>query len=123
MNRELAEDLKAAGFPAAPYRPGRRYFPPEDDGSWRPEARKHGIVLHILDLHGRESELERGCFCPDVAELIDACGSDFGRLYAIASNWIAESADERTSCLGKSADEAVGRLWLALNKRKLDSSG
>jgi hypothetical protein len=123
VNRELVEELKAAGFPMGPYRSGRRYFPPNDDNSWRPGAHRHGVVLHTLDLRDREREFERGCFCPNVAELIEACGRQFGRLYAIASDWIAESADERTSCLGKSPDEALGRLWLALNKRKQDSSG
>ena len=87
MNYELAKELDNAGFPI---RVGNRV----------------GYVQS-----------------PQLGELIEACGDRFGSLYRFNDDpeWYAYRAGTRTKehgeFDGKTPEEAVARLWLALNKK------
>jgi len=115
MNRELAKELKRAGFPVGAYHTGHKFYPHENDLGWTEAARKHGIILNTTDLESRLQELRNGYYCPDLSKLIGACGDHFGRLYVIKTVWTAESRDAGQIALGDSPEQAVGKLWLALN--------
>lgn len=99
MNYELAKELKDAGFP------------------------------HKCDKHGgndgydeycqyQDWDKEIGYICiPHLSELIEACGNDFANLKSFSHDWSAEAMrDEFTEGNGSTPEEAVARLWLALNK-------
>jgi hypothetical protein len=116
MTRELAKELKLAGFPTGPYRPGRRFYPNENDSGWPEAAHKEGVVLYAADLENRIVDIRNGYYCPDLPDLIDACGKNFARLYPIKAIWSAENFDASLVTMGNSPEEAVGKLWLALNK-------
>jgi hypothetical protein len=116
MDRELAKELKAAGFPIAAYRAGHEFYPPEQGGGWSEAARQHGVTVTHYDLEDRMQDLKDGYYCPDLSDLIEACGSSFSQLFVEADIWTAESKDPVHTILARSADEAVAKLWLALNK-------
>jgi len=116
MNCEFAKELKLAGFPVGSYRAGRRFYPNENDSGWAEAARKQGIVLNTTDLQNRIDDIRNGYYCPDLSDLIDACGKSFGRVYTIKAIWTAESCGPSLVTMGNSPEEAVGKLWLALRK-------
>ncbi len=118
MDRELAEELKAAGFPIAAYRAGHKFYPPDQGGGWSDTARQHGVTVTRYDLEGQMQALKDGYYCPDVSDLIEACGSSFSRLFVEADIWTAESKDPAYKILARSADEAVAKLWLTLKKAR-----
>ena len=89
MNYALAKELKDAGFPE----------PTHCDCSF--------------------SQLNGGYYAPSLSELIEACGLKFGSLNRYGDVWDAEPpADDIThgAWSGDTPEEAVARLWLALNK-------
>ena len=97
MNYELAKELKDAGFPQLL------------GGKWIHET-------------GRVSDEMRAAggyaYLPTLSELIEACGDQFKMLVAdphIKGRWIAFSFLSTNSGSCPSPDEAVARLWLALN--------
>jgi hypothetical protein len=118
MNRELAKELKAAGFPIGAFRAGHKFYPHESDAGWTEGAQRQGVVLHPYDLDGRSQDIRKGYYCPSLSDLIEACGGRFARLYVIKTIWTAESDDPREAVMGDSPEEAVGGLWLALHKPK-----
>jgi len=70
-------------------------------------------------------DLGQGCseecgkeHCPTLSELIEACGDGFGKLEKHRPNigWGAY-ADNGIDEFGLTPEEAVARLWLALNKK------
>jgi hypothetical protein len=79
MDRELAKELKAAVFPIAAYRAGHKLYPPEQGGGWSDAARQHGVTVTHYDLEDRIQDLKDGYYCPDLSDLIEACGSSFRR--------------------------------------------
>jgi hypothetical protein len=98
MNYELAKQLNDAGFPQGGN--GRSILPPDQI-----VARSHDRV-----------------YVPTLSELIEACvasrpGAPF-RLYHKNGKWRAQLSNDQTSpwYFGSSPEEAVARLWLALNK-------
>jgi len=119
MKRELARELKVAGFPMPPYRAGHYFYPHEDDTGWTDTARRHGVTVTHYDLEDRLQDLENGYYCPNLSDLIEACGDSFSRLYILKTIWTAESDNLEQIAMGDSAEEAVGRLWLALNRHQL----
>ncbi len=119
MKRELARELKVAGFPMPPYRAGHHFFPHEDDAGWTDAARRHGVTVTHYDLEERLQDLENGYYCPSLSDLIESCGDSFSRLYILKTIWTAESDNPERIAMGDSAEEAVSRLWLALNRHQL----
>jgi hypothetical protein len=113
MNYELAKQLKEAGFPQ------------NLDGNRNIAG---GPMMFEVGLPDKER-----CYVPTLSELIEACGIQFDKLYyrPIGSNledgkgaWFARKMypldyrplkmlDQR----GSTPDEAVARLWLALNQK------
>jgi hypothetical protein len=116
INYELALELKKAGFPqpdrygnllenctcgSVEYLGGNKVHPPNSDC----------LVME-----------------PNLSELIDACGEKFGKLISptyrqrydgVRDYWVAMSDDDRHDGYdmeGTTPEEAVARLWLALNK-------
>ena len=68
-----------------------------------------------------ESCKEYGVSCgasyPTLSELIEACGEHFDCLYNRGEDWGASHfANGRTQAIGKTPEDAVANLWLALNK-------
>lgn len=116
MNRELAEQLKAAGFPIEAFRAGHKFYPAGDSAGWSEAAQKHGVILHPYDLQERLQDLKDGYYCPSVGDLIAACGDRFGRLSLEQAIWTAQGTDPAIYALAHSAEEAVAKLWFALRK-------
>lgn len=54
---------------------------------------------------------------PTLSELIEACGEDFYDLVRFSDRWQARSPMLGNSNIGETPEEAVARLWLALNKK------
>jgi len=115
MTRDLARQLKTAGFPIGAYRVGHVFYPPEQGGEWSERSRRHGVTITPYDLDAHMQDIRDGYYCPDVSDLIDACGERFARLWVSTSLWTAESNDPPRSALGNSAEEALAKLWLALH--------
>lgn len=119
MNYELAKELKEAGFPQT-WPDGRLYFD------------EQGMVDYACEDHGSQE----GVVIPTLSELIEACGNVFeslsyarkGSEHPSNTEWlerdgrwiaVAEGPDGFTieDKAGKTPEEAVARLWLALNKK------
>jgi hypothetical protein len=118
MKRELAKELKAAGFPIGTYRLGHKFYPPEQGGGWTDAARRHGVTITQYDLDERIADIAEGFYCPDLSDLIGACGPHFSRLWTLTALWMAESVNPAHTVIGDSPQEAVGKLWLALQQPK-----
>ncbi len=116
MKRDLAKELKIAGFPMPPYRAGHHFYPHEDDNTWTDAARRQGVTVTFYDLEDRLRDLRNGYNCPSLSDLIEACGVCFSRLSITKTLWTAESDSPEQVAMGDSPEEAVGRLWLALNR-------
>ena len=98
MDYELAKELKDAGYPEPNPNLGR--------GLWAAGDFK-----------------ETGVYLPTLPELIEACGDGFDTLYRTNGRWyaIGYTRVKRIDIDGieldcNSPEEAVARLWLALNK-------
>jgi hypothetical protein len=120
MNSELAKDLKIAGFPMKVYQLGRRFFPREDAIGRPDAARTQGGTVTPYELEHHQQDSESGYDCPALSDLIGACEGRFSRLFVMKAIWFAESDRPELVAMGDTPEEAVARLWLALNK--LDSS-
>jgi len=116
ITRDLARELKTAGFPIGAYRVGHVFYPLERGGEWSENSRRHGVTITPYDLDEHMQDIRDGYYCPDAADLIEACGERFARLWVSTSIWTAESKEPRQSVLGNSAEEAMAKLWLALTK-------
>ncbi len=59
-------------------------------------------------------------FIPTISELIEACGDRFKPLARYGDDWCTDlcvgDKFERWASKGKTPEEAVAKLWLALNK-------
>lgn len=114
MNRQLAKELKAAGFPVRYFQVGHKFYPHEKNADFSEASRENGITITPYELQNHARAIEEGYYCPTLPDLIEACGRRFARLYVEAATWTAESDEPRTKAIARSADEAVARLWLTL---------
>lgn len=98
MDYELAKQLKEAGFP-------------QEMGS-----ESFGEGIPYTDEYVK---------LPTLSELVEECGSSLKTLWNLEGvKWFAASflvnvdgaSQEGTVCRGKTPEEAVAKLWLALNK-------
>lgn len=101
MNYELAKKLKEAGFP-------QKDFPVE--------------FRCVCDSQNRTHPADGRCsaYLAPLEELIDACGDKFVSLERDLDPdvlWTAYEIKDRKYNFGSTPIEAVGRLWLALNKK------
>lgn len=108
MNYELAKELKDAGFP----------------------QQKRIVYSRSGDFVNADI-IPKDVHYPTLSELIAACGEDFATLYysygeVEKREWEAKSVMKSSAgeypiiqCEGKGStpEEAVARLWLALNKK------
>ena len=99
MKYELAKELKEAGFPMTPYQGG------------------------LLCVNGKTvMGFDDGTYylLPSLSELIEACGEEFWNLTYDGGEWHTNftqgSEYDFGETEGKTPEEAVARLWLALNK-------
>lgn len=124
MNYELAKELKDAGFPQI------------GDGYALVTAKGEGEIMHsipwcqyVMRPVGDSYEV---FYAPILSELIDGCGpvqKDGEKRYEFllsfsVESWFAGYYDEHfvyhptiENGEGKTPEEAVARLWLALNKK------
>ncbi len=111
MNYELAKELKDAGF-----KQGSATGDHHDGGGWIDEENRY--------YHHETGDPE--CYAPTLSELIEACGEGFdclsGPIHDLMSGslptiWIAEGDNDTYSGECATPEEAVARLWLALNKK------
>ena len=116
MKRELAKELKAAGFPVGTYQLGHRFYPHENATNWPDATRAQGVTVTPYELENHRQDIENGYYCPTLSDLIGACGGKFARLFVMKAIWFAESDRPELVAMGDTPVEAVGRLWLALNK-------
>ncbi len=96
MNYELAKELKQNGFDQGPENFQGTYFLDEELG---------GVV-----------------YMPALPELIDACGKTFKKLWRHSNgSWSAHGGTKLEGDSiqkdGQTPEEAVARLWLAINKK------
>ena len=117
MNRKLAMELKAAGFPTRFFQVGHKFYPHEKSAGWSEETRKNGLTITPYELQNHSRDIEDGYYCPTLPDLIEACGDRFARLYVETAIWTAESDNPQASGIARSAEEAVANLWLALRKK------
>jgi hypothetical protein len=105
MKYELAKQLKDMGFPQNPV--GRQ-----------------GQLNAAQFMENEKIEL---CYFPTLSELIEACGDGFKNLdrdttteelFWLCNNYFEKEGEVSTSMTeGKTPEEAVANLWLALNKK------
>lgn len=113
MNYSLAKELKDAGFPQNPY---------------MNQLCQHGDSMACRISSKRNPECE-WVSVPTLSELIEACGKEFGVLHQYkhlgkdGMGWFA--AQQVMGTLGKQGstpEEAVARLFLALNTNYVKQS-
>lgn len=93
MNYDLAKKLKDAGFQ---FRVFGTY--PQCGFTW------------VFD--GDDNYYE----CPTLSELIEACGEDLAQIGAAVGGWnVWQLGVQYPVAFGKTPEEAVSNLWLALN--------
>ena len=116
MKIELAQELKKAGYP-------------QDLNSFYLMARpdKTPSVIYGMPTGKEKSRIPEGTVFyayPMLSDLIAACGNGFEALSKRSEvQWLAmsrlELPDKSQGRLGDSPEEAVARLWLALNKKNV----
>lgn len=96
MDYSLAKELKDAGFP--------------QNGGWY--TREIGDFLQMNETTPKDNNW---VFCPILSELIEACGEGIELLRNDIHEWKAYGSRGEFA-KGSTPEEAVTRLWLALNK-------
>ena len=102
IDHKLAKELKEAGFP--------QNLGVSRDSSW----------VGIDNTYNHYSLGEDYCYIPTLSELIEACGEGFESLIRTKTKddytWSARGYNYPTDGY-KAPEEAVAKLWLALNKK------
>jgi hypothetical protein len=118
MNRQLAKELKAAGFPIHAYQAGHKFYPNENSTAWSEAAREHGVTVTAYELQNHLQDIKDGYYCPSLSDLTEACGESFARLSIEKTIWTAEGRNREQYALAYTPEEAVARLWFALHQGK-----
>lgn len=120
MNYELAKQLKDAELPQEPF---WQVDVNAWGGSWYYLFVPEGCAQNVFaDPDTYKKGIERGDILikiPTLAELIEACGEDFGNLEKKEKEFMAWNnidGDGQVGCLGSTPEEAVARLWLSLKE-------
>ena len=113
MQYKLAKQLKEAGFPQT----SGLYFAQDPFGE-----------ISVIERFSTEELPEHIALRPTLSELIEACGDDFRWLKhnhhakgkGIEVKWMAQGRPHPISakdikCFASTPEEAIARLWLALN--------
>ena len=93
MNYELCKQLKDAGFP---------------------QKDRPFCVSTEMEIDEKGEQVR--CYMPSLSELIEACGKEFDYLRDWSEYWLAVSGGGLEG-QGSTPEEAVTKLWLALNKK------
>lgn len=111
MDYQLAKELKEAGFPQK-FKCGSWYY--SHDGEVM------GYITRVLgnmdDVHEDDGDIVK----PTLSELIDACGDEFIALSKLGDLWWCATDGSPVRMMGikgQTPEEAVARLWLALNQK------
>lgn len=130
MDYELAKELNDAGYPQDPGL--LRALPDKKEYGWFIcEGRGDAFIDKELvsgsgafrdELWQSYSPFQEAVYVPTLEELIEACGERYYSMVRVRQNdWRCYIEGERgmpkEGGVGKSAVEAVARLWLALNKK------
>ncbi len=124
MNYELAKELKDAGFPQMEHGDYSVFM------DWNLYSTIPYLQIAIYKDKGLEMGLDR-VYLPTLSELIEACGKDVllcelnGKWNAVRHAGVSQAIDFLglkvfLTMLGGNGDtpeEAVARLWLAINKK------
>lgn len=109
MKKELAVQLKQAGFPQV-FNEAKCYY----------DTQEKSETTYFVPYYGIDNET-RYAVVPTLEELIEACGSKFGDLTLIDTGhgncWFANSYGLPAKKASSTTTEAVANLWLALNKK------
>lgn len=119
MNKELAKQLKDAGFPQE--KSGFVFYKLQTG-----DNAPHYLLRARYGLNGyTKSEVLECIDAPTLSELIEACGHQIGFILTEIdeseepdygqTSWTAESYNYNTT--GLTPEEAVAKLWLELNKK------
>jgi hypothetical protein len=116
MNLQLAKELKAAGFPIRYFEVGHQFYPNENNAEFSEASGGSSITITPYELQHHARDIEEGYYCPNLPDLIEACGEHFAHLYVEADIWTAESDKPPARAVARSAEEAVAELWLSFAK-------
>lgn len=103
MNYELAKQLKDAGYEQ------------KNSCTVCPHNLLGNFPIYLNDILHYCYEAEELCYTPTLSELIEACGDEFFALSRLKEDWTVTK--ERFYSNGSTPEEAVAKLWLALNKK------
>jgi len=118
MNRKLAKELKTAGFRTRFYQVGHRFYPSETNAEWSESERENGVTITPYELQTRLQDIDDGYYCPNLADLVEACGHHLSRLHIEKTTWTAQCNDPAKFAISNTPEEAVAKLWLSLHKNK-----
>ena len=118
ISYQIAKDLSEAGFP------NMRVLK-KGDKLVDPDGKIHSAMRDVVESRYDWFRL------PTLSELIEACGFGFDGVTVVerfhaskdrvwkaqANTTLWDIKDEATSAVGSTPEEAVARLWLALNKK------
>jgi hypothetical protein len=113
MKRELAKELKSAGFPIPYFQVGHRFYPHENSTSWSEASRAAGVTITPYELQKHARDVGDGYYCPTLPDLIEASGK-----HLRASTWRPRCGPRKATNRARahSAEAAVAKLWLALRE-------
>lgn len=104
MNYELVKQLKDAGFPQK----GKGTYV---EIPYHPESLKNKKY--------NQDQFKEAIYVPTLSELIEACGDGFLNMYKTKDGIFhcVNPFEDKDDEVGSTPEEAVARLWLAINKK------
>lgn len=133
MTYELARQLKDAGFPQKDegnfYCGGHTWYHDNEEGEYEECPAKNDVQREEY-CESQGMTMEFAIYIPTLSELIEACtnltclkktvperGSLRPRWIAEAWPYLMDAQTTQVQSIGDTPEEAVARLWLALNKK------